>query len=123
MVDPETSLHLLCAGTLTLRLYSNALDPDTLDALRPEDFAEVQGGGYAPQVLSPAGWTITGTAAEHGERVFALKGQVGPVGGYYVTTPEGRVLQAECFRKGGEPYDVVAGGKVRVVPRLAAGGT
>jgi hypothetical protein len=98
VIDTRELLEVVCESPLTLRLWTRD------DRGEPR---EVSGGGYAPHDLTRRDWVVGAGEAET-EHTFRFAGRAGPVHGYWITRPSGRVLDEEAFADG--PYQVEVGG-------------
>lgn len=112
--------------TLTMKLYSNDVTPDSLSVA--SDFTEVSGGGYADEDLLFANWVIaegSPTRANYNTRfTWQFTGATASpstIYGYYVLDSGGVLRWAERFPSTAIPFVPINGSIIKVRPRFSAG--
>ena len=130
LVVPDTieveMLQSLLNTDLTMRLYSNDVDPDHSDS--ESSFTEVSGGGYAGKTLTYANWSIA--PGEPSQAIYSdtqkwtftgPPSAPGTIYGYYVTRDsDGKLMWSERFPDANVPFEPVNGSIIQVLPRFTA---
>ncbi len=111
-VSSEAVLRLITRGGLTLRLFTNDVDPRA--GKRCPKLTEAERADYRPVPLKPERWVIALGRADYPEVAWSFNGPAGTFYGWYVTAGDSaEVVQAGRFPDG--PYDIVFAGSIIAV--------